>query len=297
MLMNRIGKTTLALGLTVALFAAPAELRAQRVRPDRLQYLAILMDGNKIGYAIADFKTKDGKAYTNMKMVMTVGRGAIQLTIEVARRDVETIDGKPLSFTQSMKQGPIGQTIEGRIDQAGKLHLTITAGGQTQKKTMDWPKGAVLEHGADLITRKAGLKPGATVSLKTFDASSMSTLDVTATVGKKKKVDLLGRVVMLTEITATTKGRRGSMTMATYVDDEHNTLKIVMPMMGMKVELVECSKKIALGPNDSIDLFSKFILASPVPLENLPSRKSISYTIAPTSAEAKLTFPTTDNQT
>ena len=295
--MNRIGKTTLALGLTVALFAAPADLRAQRVPPDRLQYLAVLMDGKKIGYVIADFKTKGDKAYTNMKMVMTVGRGAIQLTIEVDRRDVETIDGKPLSFTQSMKQGPIGQTIEGRIDQAGKLHVTTTSGGQTQKKTMDWPKGAVLEHGGDLITRKAGLKPGTTVALRTFDASSMSVMDVTATVGKKKKVDLLGRVVMLTEINATVKGRTGSMTMTTYVDDKHNTLKTVMPMMGMKVELIECSKRIALGPNDSIDLFSKFILASPVPLENLPSRKSISYTIAPTSADAKLTFPTTDNQT
>ena len=295
--MNRIRKNVLIPALTAAFLAAPAGLRAQRVRPDRLQYLAVLMDGKKIGYAIADFKTKDGKACTHMKMVMTVGRGAIQMTIEIDRRDFETIDGKPLSFAQSIKQGPIGQTIEGRIDQAGKLHVTTTAGGQTRKKTVDWPKGAVLEYGGDLITRKAGLKPGTTVSLKTFDAMSLSVMNVAATVAKKKKVDLLGRVVMLTEINAVVKGRTGSMTMTTYVDDDHNTLKTVTPMMGMKLELVECSKRIALGPNDSIDLFSKFILASPVPLENLPSRKSISYTIAPTSGEAKLSFPTTDNQT
>ena len=64
----------------------------------------------------------------------------------------------------------------------------------------DWPDGAVLLEGATLLWKAKGLKEGVAFRAKMFETSELKALDAAVTVGAKKDVDLLGRVVPLTEV-------------------------------------------------------------------------------------------------
>jgi hypothetical protein len=112
----------------------------------------------------------------------------------------------------------------------------------------------------------------------------------------KKEVDLLGRVVKLTEVVTTMNmPGAGNVVTTSYVDDEMRTLKSVVPMAGLLIEMVDCPKEFALGNNDVLDLIDRMFVKSPEPIKNLHGIAAITYTLNPGKA-ADFTIPTTDNQ-
>ena len=260
------------------------------------QYFAVMLSGKKIGHAVNTLKVDRGKVVSDVKMVLQLRRQLLNLEVAVTSGAVETLEGKPLSFTYDVKASTMGQTVDGRIDKGGTLHVTITSGGQKRTREMAWPKGAILNYGMQLVSRQKGLKAGTTYTVRSFDPDALAARDTKVTVGKRKKVNLLGRVAMLTEVRSVMVVGGSSMTVLGYVDAEANALKTVMTMIGMKMELIACGRKVALGDNDVLDMFDHVLLASPKPLNNLDSTSSVSYVMAPTKAGAKLVFPTTDNQ-
>jgi len=147
-----------------------------------------------------------------------------------------------------------------------------------------------------LLQRKAGLKPGTTITATTFEPLTSSQMTVTSTVGKKTKVDLLGRVVMLTEVKSVTQSKMGKINATTYVDDEFFPLKSIMPTMGMETVIIDCSKAVAMASNETLELISKVILASPVALTKKMLGGTLVYTIKPTSPTAELKFLDDANQ-
>jgi hypothetical protein len=165
-----------------------------------------------------------------------------------------------------------------------------------QKKSMPWPKGALMSHGRMILERKAGLKPGTAVSTTVFDPTSLSAMKASSVVGKKTKVDLLGRVVMLTEIKSVMQSSMGKMNTTSYVDDEYIPLKSITPAMGMKIELIDCSRAVANASNETLDLISKVILSSPVALTKKALAGPLVYTIKPTSPESNPEFVNRGNQ-
>ncbi len=73
------------------------------------------------------------------------------------------------------------------------------------------------------------------------------------------------------------------------------TLKSVVPMAGMVIEMVDCPKEFALGKNDVLELIDKMFVKSPEPIEDVHSTTAITYTLNPGKV-SDLTLPTTDNQ-
>ena len=306
--MNRHRYVVAMVGVVVLLAAPVAPRRsaaadvavptgpARETPSARTQHYAIMLSGKKIGHAIGDFKVVDGKAVTVMTMVMQFQRQQLNIEVRVKGRTVETLDGKPISFVQTMKSSLFGQKVEGRVDKAGTLHATITVGGQKSTRKMPWPKGAILNYGKHLVTLEKGFKEGTTYTVRSFDIDSLAARETKTTVGGRMKVDLLGRTVMLTEARSVVAVGGNSLTVVVYVDSAGRELKTVTSMIGMKLELIACGKKVALASNDVLDMFDRVLLASPVALDNLGATTSVSYVLAPTKGEAKLKFLATDNQ-
>ncbi|KPK79374.1 MAG: hypothetical protein AMJ81_13345 [Phycisphaerae bacterium SM23_33] len=259
------------------------------------EYFAIFLDGKKVGHVEQAVRTADDKVTTTQKQVMTVSRMEIPLTIRVEQTCVETTDGKPLSFKSVQDLGVMTQTVEGSVDKQGKLRLKVDSAGNVTEQTMDWPEGALLEHGFHLLLVKKGLKEGTKYTVRQFETTLMSPVEVSVDVGSTANVDLLGRVVPLTEIKSEMKGPTGAVPMTVYVDRKCQEQKIVTNLMGMKAEIVACSKQFALSPNDVADFLNRFFVTSPVPLEDPGKAKAITYTLTPT-ADAKLSIPATDSQ-
>jgi len=121
-------------------------------------------------------------------------------------------------------------------------------------------------------------------------------LDAKTTVGTKEQVDLLGRVVTLTEVkTVLSLPGMGELASTSYYDDDFNLQKSITPTMGIAMEMVACQKEFALGNNDVVELIGKMFIDSPTPLDNLDSAESVTYYLDPI-AGANLIIPPNDNQ-
>ena len=281
------------LGICLVLTAAG---RAQTAS-DQTEYFALFIEGKKVGYAIQNRVVAEGKVTTTEQVSLTISRLNMPVTMNTTETSIETIDGKPLAFESLQDFSMMMIKITGKVNKNGKADITVTSMGAEEKSTIEWPKGAVMAEGLRLLQIKRGLKQGQTYTAKIFSAAIMQAVDIKTTIAGKKNIDLLGRVLALTEVHTTMKlPDAGEIVSTGYVDDNFQLQKNIIPVMGMKVEMVACEKAFALGQNDILDVVDKMFLASPVPLNNVRSAKSITYYLRPTSGTDALPIPSGDNQ-
>jgi hypothetical protein len=260
-------------------------------------YLAVFMDGKKIGHAVHTRSEAGGEVTTSEDVTMTISRLGIPVTINTTETSVETTAGKPLRFESVQQLGAMTMKVAGTVNASGVIDVVSSSLGAEQKSTMSWPAGAVMAEGLRLLSLQKGLKPGVEYTVDVFYAGLMQVVKAKVTVGQKKPVDLLGRVVKLTEVTTTLNmPGAGQIASTTFVDDEMQALKSVVPIAGMSVEMIDCPKEFALGNNDVVEMIDKMFVKSPEPIEDVGSASSITYTLNP-GKTADLIIPATDNQT
>jgi hypothetical protein len=277
---------------------APAEQPVpQEATSDQTEYFAVFMEGKKVGYAIQTRVVADGNVITSEEVSITISRADIPVTVNMTETCIETTEGKPLGFEVAQDMSIMSMLVTGTVDKQGTVTVTSTSMGAEQKSTLEWPSGAVMAEGLRLLTLEKGLKEGSTYTANIFSPGILDALEAKIEIGPKQNVDLLGRVVALTEVTTTLNmPGAGEIASKTYVDEELRTQKSVMPVAGLHVEMVACAKEFALGENDVLELVDKMFLSSPEPLRNLSSFKSITYDLTPTGQISNVTIPANDNQ-
>ncbi|MDH4239584.1 MAG: transglutaminase-like domain-containing protein [Phycisphaerae bacterium] len=264
---------------------------------DETEYFAVFMEGKKVGHAIQTRVVDDEKVTTSEEASITISRADVPITINMTETSIETADGKPLGFKVAQDMSIMTMNVEGTLDANGIVNVTTESMGTEQKSTLEWPSGAVMAEGLRLLTLSKGLKEGSTYTVKIFSPGILQALEAQIQIGPKQNVDLLGRVVSLTEVTTTLNiPGAGEIVSKTYVDENLRTQKNVMPVAGLNVEMVACAKEFALGENDVLELVDKMFVRSPEPLRNLASVKSITYDLIPTGDASNLTIPSNDNQ-
>jgi len=260
-------------------------------------YLAVFMDGKKIGHAVHTRAEVGGEVTTSDDVTMTISRLGIPVTITTTETSVETTAGRPLRFESVQQLGAIAMKVAGTVNASGVIDVVSSSLGAEQKSTMPWPAGAVMAEGLRLLSLQKGLKPGVEYTVDVFYAGLMQVVRAKVTIGQKKPVDLLGRVVRLTEVTTTLNmPGAGQIASTSFVDDEMQALKTVAPIAGMQVEMVDCPKEFALGNNDVLEMIDRMFVKSPEPIQDVGSASSITYTLNP-GKTADLIIPSTDNQT
>ena len=263
------------------------------------EYYAVFMEGAKIGYSVNTRSVEDGRVTTTVETSMTMGRGATAVTVQIVETSIETMRGEPAGFKVAQDLGTMRTEVSGKVSMDGKVDVTTISMGNEQKSTFAWPEGALMAEGLRLLELTKGLKEGTTYRVKVFSPSAMQALDTQIRIGPKQNVDLLGRVVPLTEVETTLSlPGAGEMLTRSYVDDNLRVQKSITPAMGMQIEMVACDKAFALSDNDVVDFFARFLLKSPARLSSsdLGRGKVITYYLAP-NAGAALRIPSSDNQT
>jgi hypothetical protein len=266
-------------------------------KSEETEYYAMLMEGKKIGHVIRSRVTAEGKVTTTQEVSVQVSRAGVSTKVVTTQTSIETTDGKPLGFKIVQDSGTKMVSISGTVDELWIVDVTATSMGREQKMTVGWPSGAVMEEGLRLLQLEKGLKEGLVYSAKIFQPGSIQAFEAEIHIGPKRNVDLLGRVVALTEVKTVVKIPGGGEIVTTnYVDKDLRMQKSVVPMMGAQVEMIACAKEFALGENDVLELVDKMFLASPEPLNNIESAKSVTYYLKPSDQVKMLTIPSSDNQ-
>jgi len=260
------------------------------------EYLAIFMQGKKVGHSIHTRRVEGNRVTTKGNTHISIRRLGATVNVTMAHSCVETVDGKPLSFESEQTLGFIATKVRGTIDETGQVEVITTSGGREKKTTMQWPKGALMEEGVRLLAMEKGLEPGSEYTVKLFDVEMLRAVDATIKIGDKTDVDLLGRVVKLTEMTTEiTVPMAGRTVMTSYVDEDSTPLKTVTSIMGINMEFVACPKEFALSDNDVLDMIDRMFIDSPVSLRNPGSIPAITYWLTPNDG-ADFVIPTTDTQ-
>ena len=261
------------------------------------EYFAVFMEGKKVGYTIQSRAAADGKVTTTEEVSITISRANVPITMNMSETNIETTDGKPLGFESVQDLGIMTMKVVGDVNQQGMVNLTVMSMGAEQKSTLEWPSGAVMAEGLRLMTLRKGFKEGTEYTVKLFSPSIMQALDTQVRIGPKRSVDLLGRVVVLTEVTTTySMPGAGEIAGTSYVDENLRVQKAFMPVAGLQIEMIACAKEFALGDNDVLELVDKMFLASPQPLEDIRSAESITYYLKVTGDVNSFRIPSTDNQ-
>ena len=269
-----------------------AASQPEKAQSDETEYFALLMDNHKVGYAIQDRVVEGDKVTTSIKLSITISRTGIPISVKMSSISIETTDGKPLGFEIEQDLGILTMKTVGTVDDNGKM--TIITG--QEKEERQWPEGALMSEGLRLLHYKHGLKEGTSYKAKIFEPSTMDVFNAEVHIGAKTNVDLLGRVVELTEIKSSASSDQiATLNTVEYYDDELKLQKSVTPVMGFTIEQIACSKEFALGENDVFEVVDKMFLSSPQPINNVSSVKSITYYLSQTGAN-DLKIPSNDNQ-
>lgn len=261
-----------------------------------VNYFALLMDGKKVGHVVESRRVTGDKVITTEETNMTIGRGGVGVVVKAIEKSIETVDGKPLGFKSIQNVSGMAMMSSGKVV-GDKMKITISAAGSSQKKTIDFPEGALMMEGLRLLSIKKGLKEGTTYTAKAFVPSMYSAVDAQIAVGPVKSVDLFGRVVSLTEVKVKMFTPGGAVESTGYVDSEHNSLKTVTPAMGMELVMIACDREFALSSDDVVDFLDKTIVKSPAALVTDGGRVKgeIVYTLLPTDGK-ELSILSGDNQ-
>jgi len=261
------------------------------------EYLAIFMEGKKVGHAVHTRAVEGEQVTTSEDVSITISRLGIPITVQMRETSVETTAGKPLRFESVQLLGAMTMKVSGVVGDDGMVAVTAFSFGTEEKSTMPWPEGAIMAEGLRLLTLEKGLQQGTEYTASVFSPGTMQAVVGHVSIGAKKEVDLLGRVVMLTEVTTTLSvPSAGQIVTTSYVDDDMGALKSIMPIAGMQIEMVSCPKEFALGDNDVLDLIDRMIVKSPETIDDMESVVSIRYTLNPGQG-ADFVIPSTDNQT
>ncbi|MHC5156651.1 MAG: transglutaminase-like domain-containing protein [Planctomycetota bacterium] len=277
----------------VGFFAFVVSFAAAETETD---YLAIFMEGQKVGHAVHTRMAETGKVTTTDGVSMTLGRGGQAVTVTTQETHIETADGKPLGFEITMNMSGIEQKTTGTV-QDGKAVISRQVMGQPQQSTVDWPADALLNEGLRLLQLKQGLTGGTVYEASVFRPDLLMAAKAKIEVGEKKTIKLLfGKQQDLTEVKTTMLIQGQQIVMTSYVDDQLKAIKTLVPMMGMTLELVACDEAFAKGQNAIIDFLEKFSITSPVKLMGLHTIESAVYTLKPTT-DNKLQIPVSSTQT
>ncbi|MBN2456076.1 MAG: transglutaminase domain-containing protein [Sedimentisphaerales bacterium] len=261
------------------------------------EYFAVFMEGKKVGHSIQSRVVAADKVTTTEKVSITISRVGTAMNMNMTATFIETTDGKPLGFETIREVSGMVTKIAGIVNKDQTVSLTTTSMGAEQKSSFEWPKDAKMAEGLRLLALKKGLKQGTTYTASPFNPAVLQALDTQITVGPKQNVDLLGRVVALTEVVSKQNmPGTGQIVSTSYVDENLRVQKNIVPLMGIQIEVVACHKNFALGNNDVFDLLDKMFLASPVSLGNIDPSGSITYDLAPTQTGNTLNIPFNDNQ-
>jgi hypothetical protein len=281
-----------AIGLIVLQFAVVA-----LGQTDDVEYYAVFVDGTKVGHAIHSRIVTGEQVTTTETADMALNRMGKTVLMKTKEICVETAKGEPVSFTSEQDMGIVTMKTEGTIGKDGTVRTQTTGMGAVQENTLVWPKGAVMAEGLRLIELEKKLKEGTSYDVNVFSPGIMAAVYSRVKVGAKQDVDLLGRIVSLTKVeTVMSMPGTGEIASIGYVDEQLRALKSIMQMAGMNVEMLACTKEFAMSNNQPAEIIDKMFLASPEPIEDAASAKSITYYLKPTAQTTNLTIPSSDNQ-
>jgi hypothetical protein len=264
-------------------------------KPSDDTWMTVTLDGRKIGNMHMTRRVEGNHVISSQMLNVELSRAGIKVGMSSRETDTETREGKPLKFESHTAISGMESVVIGNIHD-DKCEVTTIVGGNEQKRTIDWPKGALLSEGLRLAESKTALKAGERYSEMAFQAESVDAVEVVTTVGNAEQIDLPGGARKLVRIDQLIKLPGAPTTTIAWVDSEQDAKKISMQLMGYDLTMLACSRDCAQAPNQEADILTHALAPAPSGLTPDDLQRGVVIHVTPTVQQAELSFASTDEQ-
>lgn len=225
------------LGLVIGVlptFAFSADQAASEPRED---WQVIYMANQRVGYGRSNISktTRDGQTIyvTKHEEKLQMKRFGQSISIESSAISEENEEGQLLGFVWEMKNPPAQSTRSVGKLVSGALQIETTVGGRTTKQSVTLEADVKSTVFQDRLLREKPLKPGQTVSFKSFspEFSKVSTTKLTADEMHVVKLhDNKERSLLKVRVS---NSLIPVIEMRMFVDEQGEALRTEAPLLGM----------------------------------------------------------------
>jgi len=267
------------------------------------EWYAIMIRDQKSGHAHIVMERKPGKGrdviHTRTDMTIAAKRMNQTINVAVVEQGLETLDGRPLAFSQTMKLAGMPIEKRGRI-RDGKITIDSNQLGQKHTSIHNVPDGAIMTWGLFREMMKRGLKPGTRYELGIYEPALApgKLLPSTTEILAYETLDLYGRKVdtIKTRQSITISNMLGQETIVdtvSWITEKGDTLRVQMEMDMLPLTLEACSKSAAMAPNDPAELMMSSLIEVDTSVNAKAS--SIHYRLSVKDDPGSMTLPKLPN--
>jgi len=265
--------TRISAFLLLLLLVAPGA-RATMVQD---QWFKVLLDGRKIGQFLSQREIRDERVFTSQHLDIELDRAGTRVAMSSTETSEETIDGRPLAFTNVSQMTGNEARVEGTLD-GDRLRVRFRNAGEWQERESDWPVGALLPEGLRLAAERRPLLSGQQDRQLSFMPSSLAAVEITSRVGATETVSLPGGRERLHRVEQSFAFPGTAIRSTAWVDEHNRIRKLSTPMLGVELVMLECDKACATAANQPSDVFERTLIVSPRALRRSELQSGLRYT-------------------
>ena len=241
------------------------------------EWTMILLNGCKCGYAHTTLTRKGDTIGSVMLETFKIERAGFVLNATQLMTSEEMVDGLPLAFTSDMDMA-LQKVRQQGVVRDGKVTVCSKQFGNVITETFDYPEGAVMSWAMMRLQEEKGYAPGTAYEMAAYVPAIATNRAITIKVkiegeetieidGKKRKairsIQEMALPNMPTGITSTV-----------WIDpQDHRALKTTVPMMGMVMEMVACSRAEALADFQAPEAFMNTLVKVGRPIDHKAARR------------------------
>ncbi len=276
--MSKKYRLILAAALTVvtadltarAAASKPASLPVDPANPPRGvfadEWYAVMVDGRKCGCMHTRLERMAGKGadliQTWTKIQLALRRDQVEVSVGIEQKTTETLDGRPLNFLRTLYLGKQPLVTEGTVENGRVTLVTKQFNQAAPPQHHPYPAGALMEWGIYREQFRRGLNPGTKYDVLVYEPSIAPDRGCKTTVEilSRETIDLFGRKVeaakarQTMQIPQTLPGSPATQETTLWVTEDGDVLRLEMSIMNISIEVLACSKAVALADNDPAEL-------------------------------------------
>ena len=233
--------------LVVCLFVACLFLNTVGVEAQVPQWMAVLINGKKVGYYKALRIVKADTVVTTELLAYIIDAGTEKIDFLAVTETMETSEGKLIQFRKEAVKNDEKRRVLARL-----VRDTLQVSGMVNDKkselSVPWADDVLMVEGRRLLAVKHGLRPGTKYRTRQLLIDPMKIAEIAVDVGESVDVHLIERTEKLTETRKIQILDGREQKRFVYRDGQLRILKVSIPDIAM--ELIDCSEAYALIPSE-----------------------------------------------
>jgi transglutaminase-like putative cysteine protease len=272
-----------------------------KVSEPRETWDTLYMQGQRLGYVhqIERPKTVDTKQVVEVQSESHFGvqRYGEEAKPGMAVTAMETPDDRLISFTFESRLSASPMTVTGRVED-GKLTIETEIGGDTRRRTIEWPDEArgllAVEH--SLLHRP--MQPGEQREIRHLEPTTQSLVVERLEAKEYEQTELLSGTQKLLRIESAIEfpGQKTTLRGTLWTDDKGETLKTALPGGETIVYRATEQEATATDARPAFDLGRATLVKLAKPLEDARSTERIRYRVELKTGDPATVFATGGTQ-